>query len=61
MISYPEDSKSEIQWDHIDGPLFHGKDGCLHWLTLVETLMFRVGLMSISDLERKYNNNPQRG
>ena len=61
MVDYPSGSTSSIQWNHIDGPVFHGKDGYIHWLSLVERLMFRAGMMTIIDLERKYNHDPQKG
>lgn len=48
---------SFIQWEHIDGPLFYGKDGYLHWLTLRERIQFKLGLLSLEDLEKKYNHS----
>lgn len=60
-VSYSEDAESHISWNHVDGPMFCGKDGYVHWLTLLERLMFRSGLMTIKDLERKYNYDPQKG
>ncbi len=52
---------SHINWKHIDGPMFSGKDGSIHWLTLWERLLFRCGLMTKEDLERQYNHNDQQG
>lgn len=57
-VSYALGSKSHINWHHIDGPMFNGKDGYIHWLTLMERLMFKCGAMTIADLEYKYNHGP---
>lgn len=61
MISYPSDSKPFIQWDHIDGPLLHCRNGSLHWLTKVERLWLRMGFTNINQLDDKYCDEDQRG
>lgn len=63
MISYPQDSQPHIQWNHADGPVLFCKDGTVHWLTLLERLWLRAGLLSIEKLDEKYGHNdePQRG
>ena len=60
-VDFSNKAVSSIQWDHIDGPVYHGKDGYIHWLTLLERLMFKCGAMTIADLERKYCHGDQRG
>lgn len=60
-VDFSQNAKSNIQWEHIDGPVFHGKDGYIHWLTLLERLMFKCGAMKIEDLEKKYQHGDQRG
>lgn len=62
QIQYPKDSKPEIQWNHIDGPLLHCRDGSLHWLTLLERLWLKTGLVTIEQLDEKYcQSHPQKG
>lgn len=62
MIQYPSDSKPHIKWDHIDGPLLYCADGQIHWLTLLERLYFKMGLITLEELDRKYRTDiPQRG
>ncbi len=52
-IGYPAGSLPSIQWNHIDGPLLHLRDGRLHWLTLWERIRLRLGLDTALTLERK--------
>jgi hypothetical protein len=62
MVGYPEDSKPHIQWNHIDGPLLFCADGSIHWLTLLERLYMRIGILTIEELDLKYRNDiPQKG
>lgn len=61
MISYPEDSKPHIQWDHVDGPLLVCRDGTHHWLTKVEKLWLRMGFTNINQLDNNYCHEPQQG
>lgn len=62
MIQYPEDSEPHIQWNHIDGPLLYCRDGSIHWLTLLERLYLKIGLININQLDKKYNRSiPERG
>ena len=62
MISCPEDSTPHIQWDHIDGPLLHCTDGSIHWLTLLEKMYMRIGILTIEELDLKYRRDiPQKG
>ena len=61
MVSYPENSKPEIQWNHIDGPLLHCRDGTLHWLGRVEVIWLYLGFTNINQLDNKYCMEPQRG
>lgn len=62
MVSFPADSKPDIQWDHIDGPLLHCTDGTIHWLTLLERLYMKIGILSLEQLDHKYRQDmPQKG
>ena len=60
-VQFSPGATSHIKWDHIDGPMYCGKDGYIHWLTLLERLLFKCGAMTIEDLERKYCHGDQRG
>ena len=61
VTSYPIESKPSITWNHVDGTLLTCRDGTPHWLSLWEKLSLRAGLISLEDLDRKYNSEPQRG
>jgi hypothetical protein len=62
MVSFPEDSKPDIQWNHIDGPMLNCTDGSIHWLTLLERLYMKIGILTIEELDRKYRYDiPQKG
>lgn len=43
-----------IQWNHIDGPLLTCTDGIVHWLTLLERMYLKIGIITIEDLDNKY-------
>ena len=60
-ISYPADAKPRIKWDHVDGPLLTCHDGTPHWLTMWERLLYRAGYLTIEELDRRYNSEPQKG
>lgn len=57
MIDYPINSKPHIKWNHIDGPLLCCSDGRPHWLTLLERLYLRAGIIDIEYLDKKYKYN----
>ncbi len=62
MVSYSPDSEPHIKWDHIDGPLLYCTDGTIHWLTLLERLYFKMGWVTLEELDLKYRTDiPQRG
>lgn len=46
-----------IQLDHVDGPLLTCSDGTLHWLTLLERLMLRIGATSVERLDAQYRRD----
>lgn len=50
---YPPILEPWVQWNHIDGPLLHRRDGTLKWLTWRERLMHWIGVWSLRDLERR--------
>lgn len=43
----------EIIAGHIDGPVLHFSDGQMHWLTLWERILYRVGLTDANKLQLK--------
>jgi hypothetical protein len=49
----PGDRKPSIQANHIDGPLLHFSDGQLHWLTVWERFLLKIGLTDAEKLQRK--------
>ncbi len=49
--------KPYIQWDHIDGPLLHCSDGSIHFLSLLERMYMRIGIMTVHDLDFKYRTD----
>jgi hypothetical protein len=61
MISYPEDSKPHINWNHIDGPLLTCRDGTPHWLTLQEILWMKLGFTNIDQLNDKHSHEDCKG
>jgi len=54
-------AEAHINWTHIDGPLLVCSDGTLHWLTKIEKLWARLGFVSVTQLDTKHNQEPQRG
>jgi hypothetical protein len=42
-----------IIWNHIDGPLLNFSDGQMHWLTMWERIMVRLGRDDAESLQRK--------
>ena len=52
-IGYHRDSRPEINWKHIDGPLLYYRDGQLHWLTLWERFCCWLGLDDAESIELK--------
>lgn len=53
-VGWPANSEPSISALHIDGPLLHFRNGELHWLTLWERLLFRMGWTDAKTLERKH-------
>ena len=59
---YELPAKPSIVWNHVDGTLMTCRDGTLHWLTLIEKLFFKIGVITIDQLDNKYvRDEPQRG
>jgi hypothetical protein len=46
-------ARPTINSNHIDGPLLTFRDGQMHWLTLWERLLLRLGLTNAEILERQ--------
>lgn len=61
MTSYPANTETHIQWDHVDGALLVCRDGTPHWLTNAEKIWLRMGFTSLQQLDEKYNKEPQQG
>ncbi len=53
-IGFGEDSKADINWDHVDGPLLYCRDGSIHWLTWFERFCLYFGFIDINYLDKKY-------
>lgn len=58
---FPDTTKPHIVKDHPDGSFLVCHDGTLHWLTLHEKLMLKLGVFTIESLDAKYNGDDQRG
>jgi hypothetical protein len=54
QVSYSADSVSEIQFNHIDGPVLHHKSGQMTWLSWWDRFQLHFGMITIADLEKKY-------
>jgi hypothetical protein len=59
FIEYPAGIEPEIVWNHIDGPLLYTSDCGLEWLSLWDRIQFKLGLIDINGLDRKYQRSPQ--
>jgi hypothetical protein len=56
MVAFPAGARARIQSDHDDGPVLCMRDGSMHWLTLWERFLVRVGLTDADTLECHYLN-----
>src|SRR5208282_3168514 len=54
MVGYPDDTMPTINRRHIDGPLLYMRNGEMHWLTIWERILLRLGRTDAVRLERKY-------
>lgn len=53
-VCWPAHSRPSIQANHIDGPLLHMRNGEMHWLTIWERILFKLGRADAFSLERKH-------
>jgi hypothetical protein len=53
-FGYRDTARPDIQWNHIDGPLLHFRNGELHWLTWRERFRCWLGLDDAVSLEVKH-------
>lgn len=51
---YLDTARPYIQWNHIDGPLLHFRNGEVHWLTLWERFCCFWDIHDALTLEKKY-------
>jgi hypothetical protein len=51
---YIADARPDINWNHIDGPLLHFRNGEMHWLTLRERFRCWIGLDDALSLEARH-------
>lgn len=57
-ISWPSPlPKPRINAKHIDGPVLFFSDGQMHWLTVVERVMVRLGIHNAESLQVKHRPN----
>jgi hypothetical protein len=54
---YQASARPDIQWNHIDGPLLHFRNGELHWLTWRERFRCWMGWDDAETLEAKHRPN----
>ena len=50
--SFPKDARPSIK--HIDGLVLFFSDGQMHWLTIWERAMLRIGWIDAESLQRKH-------
>ncbi len=55
--SFPMSARPSIRPNHIDGPMLTFRDGQMHWLTIWERILFRLGRIDAASLERKLRPN----
>ena len=53
-VGWPASAQPHIKANHIDGPMVTFRNGEMHWLTLWERILFRLGRVDAHSLERKY-------
>jgi len=56
-VGFPISNRPSLKMKHIDGPLLTFRDGQMHWLTLWERLMVRLGIHNAETLEWKLRPN----
>jgi hypothetical protein len=56
-VSFDPKATARINPKHIDGPLLIFRDGQMHWLTLWERFLLRLGMTDAKKLERKRRPN----
>lgn len=54
IMGWPTACQPFINRKHIDGPLLYFRNGEMHWLTLWERMLLRLGKTDALALERKY-------
>jgi hypothetical protein len=54
LLGYPGTARPSIQWNHVDGPLLHLRNGELHWLTWRERFRSWMGYDDAESLEAKH-------
>lgn len=57
----PGKAGPRVEWHHSYGARLVCADGTKHVLSLYERLALRNGCMTVEDLDRLYNSEPQRG
>jgi hypothetical protein len=53
-VGYRVDARPDIQWNHIDGPVVHFRNGEMHWLTWRERFRYWRGYETALTLEAKH-------
>jgi hypothetical protein len=52
-VGFSPHNKPSLIMKHIDGPLLHFSDGQMHWLTLWEHLLVKLGYHNAQTLQTK--------
>jgi len=52
--AYEKGSLPYVQWNHIDGPLLHLRNGELYWLSWWDRIQLRLKWTDVYALESKY-------
>lgn len=60
-VSRQAGAEPHIKWNHVDGPMLTCRDGSAHWLTMWERFLFRAGFLTLEELDKRYNSEPQKG
>lgn len=56
MISHPRDSMPHIQFEHVDGPMLHCRDGSVHFLTWRERIALKFGMITLEELDARHRS-----
>jgi hypothetical protein len=54
LLGYPGTARPNIQWNHVDGPLLHFRNGEIHWLTWRERFRCWMGWDDAESLEARH-------